>query len=231
MAAFTKGVSSLDDECRAQVKGLVASYKADKTKVAVVKDNLENVFKQKGLAKLRLLNWNQVITHPSNRDKLMLTASGCELRSGRLENVGFSLQTMEKGAWACEFHPVNRAQVNHVLNHFKTDERFAEYDASEVVAGSVGASHTNHIIAQVMQERKCNMPNGPVVVDGRYCKSAWMHNGDFEVAATRGIQWWVIRWEVMEEFGDDIADIFQAALNTDQHVGEGEVENRYVDIR
>ena len=124
------------------------------------------------------------------------------------------------GTWAFENHPMTHRLAKAAINHFAKDSRFATHNESEIRAGSVGSSHCNHLLSAVKQEKPCSTQS--IVCNGVYDKKKFFGNDDFKDAADgEGVWWWCIRWEIDEEF-PIIAHIFQAALNTSQHVAEGD---------
>jgi hypothetical protein len=218
MAGQSNFVSVLSAEGSAEIRALLESYKNDKSKVVPIKQKIMVILIKEGVAIRRLLTPHQVIAHPHNRDKQIITASGIELRAGRVVAVGFSLPVMEEGAWAFEENPFDKRISSISCAHYKTDPRFPTYKASHIVAGSVGAGHTNATLASVIDECPCSDP--AISKDGKYNKAAWFLNPDVAQACTVGAQWWVARWEVEQEF-PILPHIFQSALNAPSHVSEG----------
>ena len=211
--------SVLSPEAAKQVRALIEEYSNDTAKVVPVQQRLETILKKEKVAVRRRLLPHQVVAHIKNRDEQMLTASGVELRAVRLQKVGFARQVMEQGAWCFEDNPITKHLAKAGISHYAKDPRFAIYRESDVVGGSVGASHTNHVLASVEDERPCS--NVAIALNGRYNKSEWFANPEFKESCERGVDWWCIKWEIDEEH-PMIAVIFQSALNTQQHVAEGE---------
>ena len=202
-----------------EIKELIDGYLADNSKVVPTQQKIAAILKAEGAVQNRLLDCKQVVPHAKNRDGEILTASGVEIRAERLNGVGFSRALMEQGAWAIEDHPVTKHLAKAAIQHFAKDKRFAKYRESEVVAGSVGTGHTNHVIAAVRDQCPCAVPS--IALNGRYNQTLFYANSDFKQVSDEGNHWQVIRWEIDEAF-PQIADIFQAALNADQQVSEGD---------
>lgn len=213
--------SILSPVAAAKVEELLKEYKHDSGKVVPIKEQMLQVFVAEGACKRRKLHSKQVAVHPANRDGQMITASGVYDRGVRLNNVGFSLSVLEKETFAIEENPVSKHIAKTCTEFFKKDARFAEYKAAEIIAGSLGASHTNHFIATVFDKRPCDRPE---IADeqGKVNSTMLCSNADFKAAVDNGIEWWVIRWEIEESY-PEVATIFQSALNAVQHVGEGDV--------
>ena len=219
--ACSKHAKVMSDASHTKIRDLILQYKCDKTKVAPVFKELSDVLVKEGCAKQRLFLPHNVVAHEKNRDEQILSASGVQMRAVRLNKVGFCKATMEQGAWAFEDHPVTKRLAKVALKHYESDERFARYKETEVVAASVGASHCNHVLASIKDERPCSDPLLPTDV---YDKNHWYQNEDCKSACETGVLWWTVRWEVEQEF-PLLPHIFQSALNTAQHVAEGD-DNR-----
>ena len=126
---------------------------------------------------------------------------------------------VEQGAWCFEDNPITNQLAKAAISHYAKDPRFAIYRESDVVGGSVGASHTNHVLASVEDERPCS--NVAIALNGRYNKSEWFANPEFKESCEGGEFWWCVKWEIDEEY-PKIAIIFQAALIPQQQVAAGE---------
>ena len=222
MAASSKCHRILSEAVKDEIKSALAMFEADKKGTCVpVKDKLAKLLLANGGAERRKMLSNQVCPHFRNRDEQILSASGVPLRGERVLNTGFSRDTFERNAWAVEENPVSRHLAAKVVPFLAKDARFAVYQPSEIKAGSVGASHMNHVVESVRQERPCL--NAAVSEDGRWSQALWFPqgNGEFGDVVTNGSWWYVIRWEVEDEF-PQIPHIFQSALNSEQGVGEGD---------
>ena len=208
-------------ESTKRFQALVTAYEADKKQVVPVKDKMEAILREHvGARSKHLYSW-QVVPHFENRDGAILSASGVELRAERVMNVGFSKLTFEKNAWCIEENPITKEITEKALAHLRKDPRFAEYKASNVAVGSVGASHMTHVIESARQELPCT--NKAISKDSVWSHALWypQGEGEFGDVATNGSMWMEIRWEIAAEF-PQVAKIFQSALNTEQQVGDGE---------
>ena len=74
-------------------------------------------------------------------------------------------------------HPTKK-HIAIAAAKFSNDERCAQYRSSEIVAGSCGASHTNHWVACVHDERPCDNPK--FACDGKIDKARLYTNADFK---------------------------------------------------
>ena len=210
--------SILSAAARESIDELVRQCPCNKSAVMVVKRKIDDILKAQKCCYKRQLTPLQVAVHPKNRDGQMITASGVYDRAARLQGVGFDLKVFEEEAVCVEDHPIHKGIAHGALKHFKTDERFAQYDLKQIVAGSVGASHTNHLLAATIEGRPCNVPE--ISVDGRCSFAAWCAQPDFGNAGIDGASWWCIKRQI-EELWPDIPEIYQSALNAEQHVGSG----------
>jgi hypothetical protein len=213
-----KMVGVLSKEACDKVRQLCEQYESDKNKVVPCQQQIARILISEGAAKRSRLMAHQVVAHKHNRDGQMLTASGVQVRATRLQSVGFSKSVLEQGTWCFQDHPVKKHLATAALQHYDKDDRYARYRAVDVVAGSVGASLTTHVIASVKDERPCDSVG--ISTDGRYDKLLWYSNEDFQDCAENGFEWWEVKWEIEEEF-PMVPIIFQSALNTQQHVAEG----------
>ena len=212
--------SVLSESASASIKSLLDEYNQDTTQVVPVQQKIAAILWAEKAVSIRKLEVKQVVPHKDNRDKQMITASGTEMRAARLKHVGYAKSLYEEGAWAFEDNPKTKVLATTAMLHFKTDKRFAQYRQQDIVAGSVGASHTTHVHASVIDESPCSNPK--VAVDGRYSKSDWYKNPEFKDVCENGSNWKVVKWEVEEMF-PLMPIIFQAAVNTTHHVAEGDI--------
>ena len=201
-----------------KIAAYVERFRSNKGAVMLCKKGIFDVLKDEGACYQRQLTPMQVAVHPKNRDGQMITASGVYDRAVRLMGVGFDLKIFEEEAFCVEDHPLSKEIAKGAKKHFQTDNRFAVYSDTEIVAGSVGASHTNHLLAATIQGRPCD--NESISIDGKLDVAAWSKHTDFQKACSSGCLWWCIKWQV-EETWPDIPEIFQSALNAKQHVGSG----------
>ena len=203
----------------AKIRELICQFKADKIKVNTAMYGIMEILMRHDGAIQRVFRPHQVAVHFNNRDGKLITASGVELRAKRLDGVGFNKKLFEQGAWCIEDNPLTREIAKKALEHFKTDKRFATFHENEIEVGSVGAGHTNHLVASVIDEALCNDPD--IAVNGRYSKAHWFAKHHDMEAAAAGVTWWTIKWPIVDEH-PEIPDIFQAGLNSQQNVGEGD---------
>ena len=200
------------------MREIIASVNSGESKIAPACNQILQGLMAEGNAKYRVFLPHEVAPHHCNRDGQMLTASGVEMRGLKFHKIGFVLRIFEEGAVCFADHPTKRKIAKSCVNLVNSDERFARYTFHDIVAGSVGATHSNHLVAAVKDERPC--ATSDIAVWGKYDKKLFYNNDDFKACGENGAKWLEIRHEVEEEF-PELPGLLQSGLNAAQHVGQG----------
>ena len=211
--------SVLSEPSRQSMREIGRMFASKSVPPVPLKSKALNLLRSENAAKWKLFKTSQVVPHPQNRDRQFITASGVATRAVELKAVGFDLDILEKETVVFQDNPASKEIAQHAMRHLKTDQRFAQYAFHEIEAGSVGGSHTTHVVESVKQERPCTLQG--ISVDGKYDKHMFYENQSFKQAAEDGVHYWAIRWEIEAEF-PWLPCLFQSALNAPQHVGQGD---------
>ena len=216
--------SVLSAESRTKIAELCEAFKKDQNGVKIIQMKLQKILQDDGHAQRRLFRCKQIGVHPANRDKKKITATGMHDRAERMHGIGFVKSVFEAETFAFEDNPFTKAIAKSSIDHFATDARFAIYQQHEILGGSVGGSHTNHMCAATADERPCSTPG--ISKDGKIDKMKLYQNPEYKDACEGESYWWFIRWEIEAEF-PVIPTIYQGALNATQHVGTGAHDSFY----
>ncbi len=160
--------------------------------------------------------------HPSNRGGKLVVHTKVHSKGSKVVNVGFSPKLCGPDkAMAFEDNPLKPTIADTTIELTSSDERFADFDHSSIVGGSVGCSHLNQFLACV----NCEVPTA----EASLCKhgekrmsKAILTGKDKHLkhALEKGLKWTIVRFKIEEQY-PRLPWIFQTALNVEHHIGEG----------
>ena len=159
----------------------------------------------------------QVGIHPKNRDGEGFSLLRCISRGKKIKNLGWSWKVVSMDAYAFEDHPTHRHIAKYSAEQNRLYPDMSQF-GDNVKLGPAGATHCNHWLAMLMDERPCHEPS--ISEFGRMSKRLCFKDKGIELAATTGIEWKVFRWEVEEAF-PEIPRIVASARNAVAQMHEG----------
>ena len=212
---------SLPPTLYANIKRIVDLYNdgSDKNShVAFYKDEILRFCDEAGYSYTQEFHVKWMGIHPANRGGEGVHPGRAQTRVLKIFTAGFSLPAIRDNLVGMEDHPVLRQIEKFTLQSCSLSPEYAVYKKGEIKGGCLGASHATHGFAQVHDERPCHIP---AISDGGVMSKAKLFTDKgIETAATKGLKYLMVRWEIGAVFGD-VPIIISAALNTVQQIGEG----------
>ena len=192
---------------------------AENTQVVRYKDDIVSLCTEHRYGSYRRWHCKQIACHPKNRDNQGIHLKRAHSRISRIKMAGCSEDALRPNRIAIEDNPFTKHIEKFNVDISAQHEEYAQYRKGEVEAGTLGASHTNHGMAQLYDQRPCD-------VEGISEMGIMSHNLCFQDELLKkytleGMDWFTIKWEIEEVF-PLVPIIIQAALNTVTQMTEGE---------
>ena len=161
----------------------------------------------------------QVGPHPCNRDGEGLSEARAQSRVQVMHHGGFSKQTMRANSISMQDHPIHKYVEEFALKMICKSPRYARLQKNMILAGTLGAGHSMHGLAQVLDEVPCELPR--ISHAGRMSKQLCFADKGIRSACEDGVTFDEIDYRVEIVF-PMVPYIVSAALNTVTQVAMGE---------
>ena len=191
-------------------------------RIVTIAESMEAVCVKHNLMYKQVFHCKQVGIHPQNRDGEGFSLGRCLSRGMKICTLGFSKTVVQADAYAFEDHPVQKHIANFSLKQNLVYTDMAEYDANVVKIGPAGATHCNHFLAMLFDERPCNAVG--ITEFGRLSKRLCYKDSGLREACETGLEWKVFKWQVEHTF-PVIPTIIQRARNAISQVAEGDMHS------
>ena len=161
----------------------------------------------------------QVGPHPCNRDGEGLSEARAQSRVQVMIHGGFSKPTMRANSISMQDHPINKHVEEFAVRMCGKSPRYARLEKNMILAGTLGAGHSMHGLAQIIDEVPCDLPR--ISLAGRMSKQMCFADKGIRSACEDGVMFDEIDYRVEVVF-PMVPSIISAALNTVTQVAMGE---------
>ena len=203
---------------------------ADDTKLVQMVDNIMDLLLAAGEAQIKNVDVSRVVPHSANRGGALMEAHKVYTKGSKILSVGFSLNRCDtKRAVAFQSKPGDSRDIMKFVDHANRSEHFANFNAEDVEACSVGCGHLNQFLAAIKHE--CVVPsafeNDVGFFDNRGGKKLDKHllcksqGKQLSTTLDIGLKWTFIPFKFEQQY-PLLPNIIQKSLNVDQHIAEGE---------
>ena len=202
----------------------------DNTKLVQMVDDLIKLMIDNGEAQVKNISVSRVVPHAANRAGSLMEAHKVYKKGAKIMAVGFSLARCDhRRAVAFQAKPGDTSGIMNFVKHANRSPSFANFNAEDVEACSVGCGHLNQFLAAI--EHESVVPpgfenhndlfgnRGGKKLDKHFlCKS---QGQQLETTLDIGLKWTFIPFKFEKDY-PKLPHVIQKALNADQHVAEGE---------
>lgn len=207
-----------------------AAAVGDDLKIVQVVDKMLELLIESGEAQIKNIGVARVVPHKANRAGSLMDIRKVYSKGSKILGVGFSLARCDhKRAVAFQVKPGDDRDVRAFVDMANASPHLATFDSTAIEACSVGCGHLNQFLAAVVAE--CHVPEGfagqadlfgaqgGTKLDKHFlCKQ---QDTPFATTLDMGLKWTFIPYKFEEQF-PQLPHFIQKALNSDQHIAEGE---------
>ena len=202
----------------------------DDTKLVQMVDEMIKLLVDTGEAQVKNISVSRIVPHAANRAGSLMEAHKVYTKGAKIMNVGFSLARCDhRRAVAFQAKPGDTSGIMNFVKHANRSPSFANFNAEDVEACSVGCGHLNQFLAAI--EHECVVPSGfednTDLFGNRGGKKLDKHllckcqGQQLETTLDIGLKWTFIPFKFEKDY-PQLPHVIQKALNADQHVAEGE---------
>ena len=131
----------------------------DNTKLVQMVDELIKLMIDNGEAQVKNISVSRVVPHAANRAGSLMEAHKVYKKGAKIMAVGFSLARCDhRRAVAFQAKPGDTSGIMNFVKHANRSPSFANFNAEDVEACSVGCGHLNQFLAAI--EHESVVPSG-----------------------------------------------------------------------
>ena len=198
--------------CKLTAEGESASGKGA---ICSIKDQIIALCKQNNLGRYRRLPPKKVGVHPMNRDGQGIDPQHCHKLMEKIKALGWSWSAVQENAISAQENPYTHYIEAHTMSLTKNSDLLGNYDLGQIESGTLGCGHLNQGLGCFVDGVCTDETN--ISIDGRMSKSAIGDDTNYLEAINDGIEFFEIRWEVLESV-PLVAKVIQSALNASAQV-------------
>ena len=183
-------------------------------------DDMFEVLLESGLVERMQLAVHRVGVHPSNRGSKAMSGKAMQAKGAKIAMVGVSMKLCGPDKALC-FESKGSDMFERMQHTVKHSELFGAV-SENCNYGSVGCSHWNQFLHAV-RDRAVSNEASIRVTKGTQIDTDRLYAADpvLKKLCETGLTWSVVNAKVADQY-PQLPHLFQQALNTEHHIGEGE---------
>ena len=187
--------------------------------IVAMKDDIIDAAKTHNFCREVKYTPKQVGPHPCNREGEGLSDLRAQSRVMVMQAGGLSKATLRPNSISMQENPFSKHIEDFTLKLCAKSSRYARFEKNMILAGTLGAGHAMHGLAQVLDEVPCDLPK--ISMNGRMSKMLCYQDRNLKSACEDGVMFDELDYRIEIVF-PAIPVIVSAALNTVSQGAQGE---------